>query len=292
LFQHAHRSLTTNANDQLFLLKESFNGPIAKRLQSAGYNALVYDHRGWGSSDPSYFSNGSSTSFPRQEYNPAQQAADIHDAVRFAKDLEGVDGNRVALWGTGHGAGASFIAASDDANVKAVIGAFPWFSGSQNVQFLPEGLVERATSEFEARSKDQMHEPRYSKIWDETLEEAKGERRDIFAHGEGSYQLLDEARALAKAAGTPWENKTTLRSFYYLINTEPRDHLRKIKVPILVVCGPRGIFTYDYEGQEKVLAERSPHAELVLVQGEDVRESEASFGPMMDAHVAFLKKHF
>ena len=165
-------------------------------------------------------------------------------------------------------------------------------SGAQNVQIFPEGLLDRATTEIEAQRRDPEREVKYTKIWDDNFGEALGPRGDIFAHGEGPFQLLEEARALAKAAGTPWENKTTLRSFHYLVNTEPQEHLEKIKVPILVVCGPKGAFTHDYEGQKKVLAEKAPHAELVLVPGEDIRESEASFEPMMEAHVAFLKKHF
>jgi uncharacterized protein len=293
---------------QLFLLKESFNGPIAARLQQAGYNALIYDHRGWGSSDPISFTNGAASGFPRHEYNPAQQARDIHDAIKYAKSLNGVNEEKVILWGTGHGGGVSFIAATEDKNVKAVIGAFPWFSGKQNIQLFPHSLLEAAKAEEGTSRTNPKYELKFHKIWDDTLEEAKGDRGQIFAHGEGPFMLLEEARRLAKDAGTPWENRTTLRSFWYLANTEPQDYLWKIKVPILVVCGPNGVFTYNHEGQKKTLAERAPQAEVVLVPGEDIRvsiplrwikqttdifqDSEPSFEPMMEAHLAFLKKHF
>ena len=222
-----------------------------------------------------------------------------------------MNGEKVILWGTGHGGGACFIAASEDENVKAVIGAFPWFSGKQNIRFFPDGLLEAAKAEDEASRTDPEHELKYQKIWDDTLQEANGDRGQIFAHGEDPFALLEEARRLANEAGTPWENQTTLKSFWCLANTEPQDHLWKIEVPMLVVCGPNGVFTYDYEGQKKLLAERSPQAEVVLVPGEDIRvsntasriescgrlltsiqESEPSFEPMMEAHLAFLKKHF
>jgi hypothetical protein len=227
-----------------------------------------------------------------------QQAKDIHDAVRFAKGLNGVDGERLILWGTGHGGGASLIAAADDANVKAVIGAFPWYSGAQNVQFLPEGMLEAAKAEEEAHKKAYDPDPekmvKYTKIWDESFEEAQGPRGNIFAHGEGVFALLETARELSSNAGNSWMNKVTLRSFVYLTSTEPEDYLHKLKKPLLVVCGPQGVFTYDYEGQKKVL-ENVPDGygkELVLVQGEDIRDTEPCFEPMMAAHLAFLKKHF
>lgn len=223
-----------------------------------------------------------------------QQATDIHDTVIFAKNLEGIDGNRLILWGTGHGGGAALIAAADDANVKTVIGAFPWFSGSQNVQFLPDGMLEAAKVEEKAHRDGNAENLKYVKIWDDNLEEARGPRGDIFAHGEDTFALLETARELSSAAGNAWANKTTLRSFVYLTSTEPQDYLYKLKKPLLVICGPKGVFTYDHDGQKKVL-EKVPGGygkELVLVQGEDIRDTEPCFEPMMEAHLAFLKKHF
>src|ERR1700744_2047173 len=50
----------------LTLLKEHYIDDTARRFQAAGISALVYDHRGFGSSE----------GLPRHEVNPLQQAED------------------------------------------------------------------------------------------------------------------------------------------------------------------------------------------------------------------------
>ena len=64
----------------LSLLKEHYIHDHARRFVAAGVAALVYDHRGYGSSD----------GFPRHETNPLQQAEDYHDAVTAAMTLPNV----------------------------------------------------------------------------------------------------------------------------------------------------------------------------------------------------------
>jgi uncharacterized protein len=56
---------------ELSLLKEHYIEDTARRFQEAGISALVYDHRGYGSSG----------GHPRHQTDPLQQAEDFHDAV-------------------------------------------------------------------------------------------------------------------------------------------------------------------------------------------------------------------
>src|ERR1700712_4174060 len=76
----------------LTLLKEHYISNWGDKFVDAGYSVLIYDHRGWGSSEGS----------PRNVVNPMQQAEDYHDAVLFARSLPEIDGSRIAIWGIGH----------------------------------------------------------------------------------------------------------------------------------------------------------------------------------------------
>src|ERR1700754_2001156 len=62
----------------------------AERFAQAGLAALVFDYRGFGSSDGR----------PRQHFSNGAQLEDYHAAIDCAAGLEGIDPQRIALWGT------------------------------------------------------------------------------------------------------------------------------------------------------------------------------------------------
>lgn len=62
----------------------------AERFAAAGLAVLAFDYRHF----------GASAGEPRQVINIAEQHEDYRAAVRFARDLSGVDPARIALWGT------------------------------------------------------------------------------------------------------------------------------------------------------------------------------------------------
>jgi alpha-beta hydrolase superfamily lysophospholipase len=88
----------------LSLLKDHYIQDHARKFVEAGISTLVYDHRGYGSSDGE----------PRHETKPIQQAEDYHDAVTAAMTLPHVDPTRLAIWGIGHSGGAATIAAASE----------------------------------------------------------------------------------------------------------------------------------------------------------------------------------
>jgi uncharacterized protein len=74
---------------QLTLLKEHYIPTFARRFQTEGYAALIWDHRTFGSSE----------GVPRQHFDPLQIAEDYHDAVNYVASLPGIDPERIAIWG-------------------------------------------------------------------------------------------------------------------------------------------------------------------------------------------------
>ena len=91
----------------------------AERFAEAGIAALVFDYR--------YF--GDSTGEPRQLLSIGRQLEDWRAAIAFARSLDGVDPERIALWGTSFSGGHVVGLAAEDDRVAAVISQAPFTNG-------------------------------------------------------------------------------------------------------------------------------------------------------------------
>ena len=87
----------------------------ARRLVAAGFVALAFDYRHWGD-DP-----GS----PRGWISLREQLADWQAAVQHAGTLEGVDADRIAVWGFSMGGGHALLTAARDTRIAAVVALMP-----------------------------------------------------------------------------------------------------------------------------------------------------------------------
>lgn len=110
-------------------VKEMWLDHYAESFHAAGMNVLVYDHPGCGASDPV-------PGTPRLEIDPWQQVRGIQDAISYAQGIEGVDPERIGLWGSSYGASHAFVVAAIDRRVKAVVGQVPGISGSRTFEQL------------------------------------------------------------------------------------------------------------------------------------------------------------
>src|SRR6185312_1427407 len=96
---------------------------FAERFQAAGYACLVFDYRHFGASGGE----------PRQLLDINRQLEDWAAAIGFARTLEGVDPERVVLWGTSFGGGHVIVAGARDERVAAVIAQCPFTDGPASV---------------------------------------------------------------------------------------------------------------------------------------------------------------
>lgn len=88
---------------------------FAERFAGAGITALTFDFRHLGGSGGE----------PRQVIDTNRQQADFGAAVSFARGLEGVDADAVAVWGFSSGGGLAIYTAADDHRIAAVIALCP-----------------------------------------------------------------------------------------------------------------------------------------------------------------------
>ncbi len=84
---------------------------FAERFASAGFAALIFDYRHLGRSEGQ----------PRQLVDVRKQRTDLRMAVALARRLEGIDPDRVALWGTSLGGSHVVELAAQDARICALI---------------------------------------------------------------------------------------------------------------------------------------------------------------------------
>lgn len=88
---------------------------FAERFAGVGITALTFDFRHLGGSGGE----------PRQVIDTNRQQADFGAAVSFARGLEGIDADAVAVWGFSSGGGLAIYTAADDHRIAAAIALCP-----------------------------------------------------------------------------------------------------------------------------------------------------------------------
>ncbi len=93
--------------------------PYALRFHEQGFAVLIFDYRHFGESQGE----------PRQLLSIPDQLDDWAAALTFVRTLEGIDINRIALWGTSLSGGHVIMAAAKDGNVACVSAQCPMLDG-------------------------------------------------------------------------------------------------------------------------------------------------------------------
>lgn len=104
-------------------VREARLDAYAERFQRAGHAALVFDYRHF----------GASSGEPRQLISIRRQLADWRAAIGFARSLDGVDAERIALWGTSFSGGHVLVLAARDRRIAAVISQVAFMSGPATI---------------------------------------------------------------------------------------------------------------------------------------------------------------
>ena len=91
----------------------------AEGFAAAGIDVLLFDYRGFGASGGS----------PRQLVSVRRQRQDYHAAVAAARQLPGVDPERIVVWGVSYAGGHVIVVAARDNRVAATISVTPAMDG-------------------------------------------------------------------------------------------------------------------------------------------------------------------
>jgi len=112
-------------------------GPLrsAERFAQAGLACVAFDYR--------YF--GESGGEPRQLIDIKRQLSDWRAAIAHARALDGVDPERIALWGSSFSGGHVMVLAAEDRGIKAIVSQAPFVDGIKTLQRLGPANAARLT---------------------------------------------------------------------------------------------------------------------------------------------------
>ena len=183
---------------------------FARRFAATGYTAVAFDYRHWGDSD----------GHPRGWFSFSRQLGDWRAAVAFTRQLDGVDPDRLALWGFSIAAGMALKTAAADPQIAAVIAVCPVTDGlAAWLEPAPAGTVLRMT----ARG----------------LREAITRRPVTMpvAGRPGDFAILPAPEALPGfqhiTAGRPWRNEISTSWLFPLAAFRPITTIPRIAAPVL-----------------------------------------------------------
>lgn len=283
----------------LALLKEHYLQNWATRFQQAGFNALTYDHRNFGHSEGT----------PRNEVDLNVQADDYSAAVTFAKTLDGVNTDKVFIWGIGHSGGAAgtcvycatffnsssltrYSAAAFDRRIAGVILTMPSQSGEYDYNNWPPYLHEKY-AETRALGRDAANaKADFWRFWPVS---------DVDRTGNGESMLSDDvafnwaqgAFKLTEEGGNKFDNKVAITSLHSIYKARPGVYFHKISpTPVLLLAATDDPVASAYATQVETFKAMAEPKEFVELQGHHLA---VYFGEQFEAGVKamieWLKKY-
>ncbi|MEV0296945.1 alpha/beta hydrolase [Nocardia sp. NPDC050710] len=224
---------TTTTGVPLVVMTHGFAGvkewvaPFAEVFTNAGLACLVYDHRGFGTSDGE----------PRYEVDPTAQIEGYRDAITFAQTLDGINPDRIAVWGTSFAGAHVLVVAAIDRRVCAVVSQVPlthgWATFSRQVSpiMLP-AMHSAIAADRLARAAGKPHQM-IKLASDDPAEPVATPGADIYAW------------LMANGPQVPtWRNEVTLSSVDKLQSYTPEAFLRRVSpTPLLMVVADEDTLT-------------------------------------------------
>lgn len=138
LAAYVYRPDTTDADVACIVMAHGLSGTredalpaYAEAFCAAGYAVVLFDYRHF----------GASTGLPRQLIDIRRQQQDYRTVVAWARDLDGVDPDRIVLWGTSYSGGHVLSVAAGDPRVAAVIVQAPFTDAVASLLAVPARII-------------------------------------------------------------------------------------------------------------------------------------------------------
>ncbi|MHA4854699.1 alpha/beta hydrolase [Rhodococcus sp. MSC1_016] len=200
--------------------------PFAEAFAHAGIDALVFDYRGF----------GDSSGTPRQLVSFRRHRQDFAAAIEFARTLDGVDPERVAIWGTSYGGGHALAVAARDKRIAAVIAQVAAVDG-----------VATLRSAIHANGLGFMLQANVAGLRD--LARALTRRSPFLVPivgPPGSLAAMNSADAVTGMrafAGATWRNEFAARELLAIALNRPITKARQLHCPVLLQIGEKDAVT-------------------------------------------------
>jgi uncharacterized protein len=225
---------------------------FAEAFAEAGLDALLFDYRGF----------GDSTGEPRQVAWPPHHREDYTAAVAFARDLAGVDPDRIVLWGTSWSGGHVVYLAADDPRIAAVVSQTPDLDGLRTL---------REISRYGSW-------PQLARITWQGIKDLAGAARGrlVAPPGEVAAMTSEDAEAGYRSiAGPSWRNEIAARAVLAENANRAITRIDRLSCPILVqiadrdtVAPPPGARAAAWRAKGRVEVREYPCLHFDIYRGE------------------------
>jgi len=196
--------------------------PFAEAFAEAGLDVLLFDYRCF----------GESSGEPRQLAWPPRHRQDYQSAVEYARGIEGVDPDRIVLWGTSWSGGHVVYVAAEDPRIAAVMAQTPDLDGVQTLKRVREyaGLAQQLRLTWLG------------------LKDAIGARSGkpplmiptVAPPGQLGGMTTEESEPGMRAiAGPTWRNEITARAAFAEWTNRAITRMDRLRCPILIQIADR-----------------------------------------------------
>jgi uncharacterized protein len=238
--------------------RDSALEPFAEAFAEAGLDVLLFDYRNF----------GASTGEPRQLGWPPRHRDDYRAAVAFARGLEGVDPDRILLWGTSWSGGHVVYVAAEDHRIAAVISQIPDLDGLRTLREIARyadwGQLLRINLEAlkDAATIVRRQAPQMIPI--------------VAKPGQPAAMASEDAEpGYLSIAGPSWRNEITARAVLAEASNRAITRMDKLRCPILVqiadrdqVAPPPGARAAAWRAKGRVEVREYPCAHFDVYLGE------------------------
>ena len=206
-----------------FGLPRRFGLPaFAERLAERGLAVLLFDFRSLGESEGE----------PRNLALPIGQIADWRAAVTYARTIDGVNGDRLAVYGFSLGGGGALITAARE-DVDAYVGRTPILDGARTLPYILRqmgpvyGLKTTIAGLRDLGRKYTGREPYYLPVWGDYPNDLPALPTPGSKEGHSAVAGED--------ANNPMVNRCAARVFLQIGRYRPVREARKVDCPSLII---------------------------------------------------------
>lgn len=241
--------------------------PFAERFAAAGADVVVFDYRGFGTSAGS----------PRQNVDHRRHREDYRSVVSQVRELDGIDPDRIVVWGSSYSGGHVVAVAAKDARLAAVISQGAAMDGLAAVVEILKYAGVRQLLRLSAHALRGVVQRSYSI----PIVAAPGELAAITSHdGLSGYEII---------MGPTFENRMLARGILPILINRPVASAAKLTMPLMLVVAasdtiapPSAVERVAKKAQGRVEVERFDVGHFEIYRGEVFEKSVA-------AQVSFLE---
>jgi pimeloyl-ACP methyl ester carboxylesterase len=213
----------------LSMTRDSGLEPYAEHFAAAGMHVLLFDYRCFGASEGT----------PRELVSVRQQVEDYLAALKFVRELPGVDRDRIGVWGTSYSGGIATQCAYEDGHVQALVLQVPNLDNAATALFMAAHLTRTAPLRGLWLCVQAVRDTAAG-----LLGLAPVYMQALGATGEGAAYENDEAiHHVNQIRGASWQNRIALRDFTRLPLFRPIQHARALPCRVQIVAADRDDLT-------------------------------------------------